>query len=53
MDGNDGTREESEDGTMFVQMDEVMRVGRCHLSLNCSSSLSRRFRYGETRESRK
>ena len=46
MDGNDGTREESEDSTMIVQMEEVMCVVRVMPFVTKLSSLGAHNRHG-------
>ena len=47
MDGNDGTREESEDSTMLVQMKEVMRVIRKMSFVTKLSPLGVHNRHGQ------
>ena len=47
MDGNDGTREESEDSTMIVQMEEVRRVIRVMSFVTKLSPLGAYNRHGQ------
>ena len=47
MDGNDGTREESEHSTMLVQMEEVMCVIRAMTFVTKLSSLGVHNRHGQ------